>query len=96
MGHHRNGEAALRWKKWKEAQNTPQVDVRLPIGVMETEDDWWDHLMHEGNVPAYDYNHFYPLSQQQAALKPLLKPLSKPLVFSWPGGAETSLGEAFL
>ena len=63
MGHHRNGEAALRWKKWKQAQDALQMDVALPIGVMETEDDWWDHLMHQKNVPADGYNHFYPLSQ---------------------------------
>ena len=88
MGYRRNGEAALRWKKWKQAQDALRVDAGLPTGVMKTEDDWWDYLMHQGNVPAYDYNHFYPLSQQQAALKQL--------VFSWPGGAETSLGEAFL
>ncbi len=88
MGYRRNGEAALHWKKWRQAQDDLRVDAGLPAGVMETEGSWWDYLMHEGNVPAYDYNQFCPLSQQQAALKQL--------VFSWPGGAETSLGEAFL
>jgi len=55
---------------------------------MATEDDWWDYLNHEINVPDYNYTHTYSLSHRQTALKRL--------VFSWPGGADTSLGQAFL
>ena len=60
----------------------------IPNAFIETEDEWWDYLNHEINVPNYDYEHSYPLSLQQSALKQL--------VFSWPGGSETMLGEAFL
>ena len=88
MGYRRDNEAALRWKKWRQTHDDLQVAAGLPTEVMETEENWWDYLKHEINVPAYDYRHSYPFSQQQAALKQL--------VFSWPGGAETMLGEAFL
>jgi hypothetical protein len=88
MGYRRDSEVALRWKKWRQAQDDLRVAAGLSSEVTETEEDWWDYLMHEINVPAYDYGRFYPLSPQQSALRQL--------VFSWPGGAETELGEAFL
>ena len=88
MGFRRDGDAALRRKRWKQAQNDLQASAGLSSAVTETEEDWRDYLNHEINVPGYDYGHSYPLSPQQAALKQLLS--------SWPGRSETMLGKAFL
>ena len=87
MGFRRDGQKALHWKKWRQASENTRVAAEVTSEVMGTEEAWWDYLNHEANVPLYDYRHSYPLTPQQEALKEL--------VLTWPGGAETMLGEAF-
>lgn len=88
MGYRRDKQTALSWKRWRQANEDLILATRLPLIATEGESQWWDYLMHEGNVPEYNYRESEPLDVRQAALKKL--------VLSWPGGEDTLLGRAFI